>query len=139
MKNKVLRKLGIGALTLGILGVGTSAYAGTWDWADQEAYISFKKGQTYDNIRYAASTGGDFKVKFEGVDGDGFYFDLVEYDPGDNPDETVKSKIRVKGDGEFIFRDIGKYVDGSNKQAEFQAKMYGALTDQKNVKVTYYD
>lgn len=139
MKNKVYRRLGIGALALGILGVGTSASAGTWDDADGEAFHPFKKGQNPEAIRYSRSSGGDFKVKFTGVDGNGFSFDLMESDGANNPADVVKKNIRVSKDGEFIFRDIGKYVDGSNKRAEFYVKIHDVLSDQKGVVVWYYD
>ncbi|WP_221568674.1 hypothetical protein [Alkalihalobacillus sp. TS-13] len=50
----------------------------------------------------------------------GVRYELWEYDPGSNNDDFVGFTT----DTGHTFRNIGKFVDGSNNRAEFYARKY---------------
>ncbi|MBA4602841.1 hypothetical protein [Thermoactinomyces mirandus] len=87
----------------GILPMGP----GEWDYVGSSTFVS--------SSAYARSGGGDFMFCLN--PGPSTYYYLYEYDP-DNADEYV-GYVYLKAGQCGVFRNIGKYVDGKNKKAEF--------------------
>ncbi|MEU6196387.1 hypothetical protein [Streptomyces sp. NPDC047061] len=79
----------------------------------------------------ALSTGGDLEACITTASTKSHAYDLWEYDPN-NADDFVDA---VNGSGCWIFRDIGKYVDGDNNRAEFYIGTY----DDDALRVYWYD
>ncbi|WP_128381876.1 hypothetical protein [Streptomyces cavernae] len=82
-------------------------------------------------IGNALSTGGDIQACITSGSTRARAYDLWEYDPN-NDDEFVGA---VDNAGCWIWRDIGKYVDGDNKRAEFYIGTY----DNEALWVKWYD
>lgn len=85
--------------------------AGEWDYVGS-SHVSYLDAGIY-RSGYAHSTGGDFLVCATR----GNYYALWEYDPT-NADDHVSTKWIPAG-GCTAWRDIGGFVDGDNKKAEF--------------------
>ncbi|MFD3583956.1 hypothetical protein [Streptomyces sp. NPDC058683] len=114
--------------TFSLFGGPAQASSG-WDYiGDTEFPVS-----TADYIRSgrALSTGGDIQACIATGNTRKYAYDLWEYDP-DNDDEFVGA---VDGAGCWIWRNIGKYVDGDNKRAEFYIGTY----DNEALWVHWYD
>ncbi|MGA8941920.1 MAG: hypothetical protein WB502_04280 [Thermoactinomyces sp.] len=80
---------------------------GEWDYVGSSAFVSYSA--------YAQSGGGDFMFCLNS--GPSTYYYMYEYDP-DNADEYV-GYVYLRAGQCGVFRDIGKFVDGNNKKAEF--------------------
>ncbi|WP_243648710.1 hypothetical protein [Hazenella coriacea] len=94
-----------------------TVFNGVWDYVGRRTTSSSENP-----TNYVYSTGGDFKFKVVSGPSGGAWYALYEYDP-DNADDHVRDLwfYLYPGD-EVIYRDIGNYVDGSNKKAEFYVR-----------------
>ena len=86
---------------------------------------------SYIKTSNALSTGGDIEACIVSGSTTRHTYDLWEYDPN-NDDEYIGS---VSNSGCWIWRNIGKYVDGDNKRAEFYIGTY----DVEALWVKWYD
>ncbi|WP_274653275.1 hypothetical protein [Paenibacillus humicola] len=91
--------------------------AGEWD------YLGTHNSDSSENpSNYVYSGGGNFKYKISSGPSGGAWYELMEYDP-DNADDPVYAGgynwfYLYPGDT-ITYYNIGSYVDGSNKKAEF--------------------
>ncbi|KMM55903.1 hypothetical protein ACH95_18445 [Bacillus glycinifermentans] len=103
-----------------------TAGAGEWDKLGTYTYIYSSKP--------VYSSGGDFRVCLSSSAGFSLTIHLYEDDPGSNQDEYVGANYFSPGEC-HTFKNIGKFVDGDNRKAEFYAYDYSG----KYVTVTFYD
>lgn len=113
--------------TFALFGSPAQASSG-WDYIGD---TKFPIGTDYIRSGQALSTGGDIQACIVTGSTTKHAYDLWEYDPN-NSDEFVGS---VSGSGCWIWRNIGKYVDGDNKRAEFYIGTY----DNEALWVHWYD
>lgn len=85
---------------------------GEWDYVGSST-LSYVSSGVYAS-GYVHSGGGDFLV----CASRGNYYDLWEYDGGHSTNDYVSTKW-ISAGGCTPWRDIGNYVDGDNKKAEF--------------------
>jgi hypothetical protein len=93
-------------------------YASGWPYYGSAVYAS----------GYVHSGGGSFKV-YASKSG---YYTLTEYDPS-NADDIVSTKW-INAGGYAVWSNLGDYVDGDNKKAEFFV-----FSNVASSKVTFYD
>ncbi|MFJ9188575.1 hypothetical protein ACIRQO_36690 [Streptomyces anulatus] len=79
------------------------------------------------------STGGDFRTCITSASTRNQTYILVEADPGGNNNDQVGAWTGAAGC--LVWRDIGEYVDGSNRRAEF----YINTEDVDAMRVKSYD
>ncbi|SDY05268.1 hypothetical protein [Thermoactinomyces sp. DSM 45892] len=96
-----------------------TVFAGPGEW-DYLGMSEFKWNK--DLKKYVTGTkpshGGDYKfcVSLEGVH-ETEKIELWEYDP-DNPDDHILT-INLRDDQCHVVHDVGRFIDGTNKTAEF--------------------
>lgn len=119
----------------------SSASAGAGEWDNMGTYALHNTSQSYIKQTLPSlvkSSGGDFKACVKIKNPEDYYImvKLYEYDPA-NADENVGSGLIGKTGGCKTFSNIGKYVDGTNKKAEFYVKVW--LYSNNSGSVTFYD
>lgn len=131
MKNFKLKTLFIAMLAVILIPTTTLASSG-WDYIGSDVVRGAKNGKNATWSKTFYSTGGDFRVCLSGFDVNGAN-DVVRVwlreKDNNNRSEVLNAyvtphaeKIGSNGVACFEFRNIGKWVDGSNKKAEFQFK-----------------
>jgi hypothetical protein len=101
-----------------------------WDYIGYTKFPVSAK-EEYEQSGRILSTGGDLMACISTGSTKKYAYDLWEYDVSSG-DEFVGA---VSGNGCWIWRDIGKYVDGDNNRAEF----YIGTFDWDAVGVQWYD
>ncbi|MGF7535080.1 hypothetical protein AAGG74_15525 [Bacillus mexicanus] len=95
------------------------AGSGEWDFIGEEKWTR-KSSVVY-------SGGGDLYIEFKGGKNITGNYSLWEDDP--NFDDVVSTNFNIPKPGmAVIFRDIGGWVDGDNKKAEFYLRMMSGPT-----------
>jgi hypothetical protein len=130
---KTLRLLGAGIVALALPVFASShASAGASGW-ELVGSTFFSEGSDSYSTYYVHSNGGNFKACVR-PEPNGKKYWLKEYDVGiSNKDELVGE--RNPTDNCMVFKKIGRFVDGKNKQAEF----YMETKDSKAEKALFYD
>ncbi|ETP68929.1 hypothetical protein HF394_14865 [Planococcus glaciei] len=125
-------------LVLSIVSVSQASAAG-WNNVGQQTFTGITSIKTLKTKTFQ-STGGDFQGVFH-YQHQNLSVQLWEYDP-DNADDLVRSWQTAYGQGgSLTYRDIGKYVDGSDGKAEFYfvIKTTDSTPSQRGLQVTAYD
>ncbi|MDU0155840.1 hypothetical protein [Bacillus cabrialesii] len=131
----------ISLLCAGLNSNIASASSG-WDRVNSDTSVTIGPNVFVRTDYYTTkSSGGDFAIKFnkpaQNIHGE-IKVQLWEFDPN-NGDDYVGTRTISGSGGWAIFRGIGKYVDGSNKRAEFYIKVKGNGDRPDWVAVTFYD
>ncbi|MBM7551633.1 hypothetical protein [Thalassobacillus pellis] len=103
---------------------------GIWDFVGAGG-LWYNSSYGFYNTWAHNSWGGDFMIK-TGSDTPNAKYKLWESDPGSNNDDYVGAVFLAPGD-EYPFRNINRFVDGSNNQAEFY------VTANNGGEITFYD
>lgn len=113
----------------------SSVNAGAGEWDSRGTYNADNWSSSHEAFATPAvdSGGGAFKfcVSDQPVGGD--WYRLWENDPGSRNDDYVGRKWLHHGEC-FTVRDIGRFVDGNNKKAEFYV-----VVDHYYAKISFYD
>jgi hypothetical protein len=108
-----------------------SALSG-WNFVGSREFHSSSSVYGDHATSWARSTGGDFEGCMPKASGDATYV-LMEYDPS-NADDYV-GQVTVNSIACAVFRDIGRFVDGTDGTAEFYLVTWDDLPDY----ASYYD
>jgi hypothetical protein len=127
MEDFLMKKIGLSLIVLAFALVipfssVNAAGNGSWDYLDSRKLTKNSTYGFYDTTN-VASTGGGFKIIAVDNNHDyGFRIELWESDPGPGNDDYVGYEYIDRVQDEGIFRNINRFVDGSNRRAEFYAK-----------------
>ncbi|TDC15536.1 hypothetical protein E1265_26545 [Streptomyces sp. 8K308] len=132
-----LASLGVVAAAVSVTSPAAAAPLpgpGEWDHVGTSRFHDSGEDTTRYHSGIGRSAGGDFRACVYTASSTFTAYYLWEDDPDGNADEPVEG--RSSDDLPcLVFRDIGRYVDGSNNRAEF----YIRTPDHNAMRVEWYD
>ncbi|ASN05344.1 hypothetical protein [Virgibacillus necropolis] len=135
-----MKKIGLSFIALAfalVIPFSSADASSGWDYV-KSSKMTYNSTYGFYDTANASSTGGDLKLIAVDKNKDyRFSVELWEYDPGSGNDDYVGYTYFERVQDHGIFRNIGRFVDGSNHRAEFYAKSYDS--DTKSVYIQFWD